>query len=60
MIRYSLMAAALLMMLGGILSMVIKDVNGHPIGVPPTVIPWLGWVVIILGFLFLLISLMKE
>lgn len=60
MTRYALMAASLLMLLGGVLSLVIKDANGHPVGIPPSVIPWLGWVVIILGVLFLLLSMIRS
>lgn len=60
MTRYALMAASLLMLLGGVLSLVIKDANGHPVGIPPSVVPWLGWVVIILGVLFLLLSMIRS
>lgn len=60
MTRYALMAASLIMFFGGVLSLVIKDANGHPIGIPLSVIPWLGWVIIILGFLFFLLSLIRS
>lgn len=61
MTRWTLIVASLLMMAGGmILMMVIKDTNGHPIGVPSQIAPVVGWIVIILGFLFLMLSMIRS
>jgi len=60
MTRWALIVASLVMMAGGILMMVIKDINGHPIGVPSQIAPVVGWIVIILGFLFLMLSMIRS
>lgn len=60
MVRWTLRLAAAICMVGGILAIAVKDANGHPIGIPLNWIPWLSWIVIILGCTFLLISFMKD
>jgi len=62
MLRWTSRILAVLIMLGGILMIVIKDEFGHPIGlsIPNNVTPWLSWVIFIFGFAFFLISFFKE
>jgi len=59
MTHWALRIAGLIFFVGGILSLAIKDANGHPIGIPSNIIPWFGWIIIILGFVFLLMSAFK-
>ncbi|NTU60876.1 MAG: hypothetical protein HGA95_00875 [Caldiserica bacterium] len=60
MVRWALRFAAAFCMVGGILAIAVKDANGHPIGIPLNWIPWLSWIIIIIGCAFLLISFMKD
>jgi uncharacterized membrane protein len=62
MLRWANRFLAVLLMVGGVLMIIIKDEFGHPVGIsiPQHVTPWLSWIIFIVGFAYFLISFFKE
>lgn len=62
MLRWFSRILAVLMISGGVLMISIKDEFGHPIGIsiPRHITPWLSWIVIIIGFMYFLVSFFKN